>query len=79
MHSPQSDCSHPSLRNNTPCLDGSFNKKTHFCGKTMFAKNDAINLLNIRPIQPSSKLLNNMFNGNNTTIFPNTKPLIGPM
>ena len=53
------------------------NTKTNLCGKSIFAKNDAINLLNSRPVQPSSKLLNNWFNGNSTTICPKT--MVRPM
>jgi hypothetical protein len=61
-------------------LDGSFNNnRTNFSGKAIFAGKDAINLLNSRPVQPSSKLLNNWFNGNSTTICPSTKPMIRPM
>ncbi len=73
----------PSVQTNlfhTPCLGYGFNNtKTTFSGKEMFARNDAINLLTMRPVQPSSKLLNNCFNGNNTTICPSTRPMIRPM
>ncbi len=70
MPSPQSDSVHTNLfQNTTPCLGYGFNNtKPNLCGKAMFASNDAINLLNSRPVQPSSKLLNNSFNGNSTTI-----------
>ena len=51
------------------------NTKTNLCGKSIFAKNDAINLLNSNPVQPSSKLLNNWFNGN----CPSARPMIRPM
>jgi hypothetical protein len=84
MSSFQSDSVLTSLfQKNIPCskfLDGSFNNnRTNFGGKAMFAKNDAINLLTSRPVQPSSKLLNNWFNGNSTTIIPSTRPMIRPM
>ena len=84
MHSSQSDSIPTSFfQNSTPCskfLDGSFNNnRTNFGGKSMFARNDAINLLNSKPVQPSAKLLNNWFNGNSTTICPSTRPMIRPM
>ena len=50
-------------------LDGSFNNnKTIFSGKTLFSKNETISLDTKTPQAPSSKLLNNWFNGNSTTV-----------
>ena len=69
----------PSLQSDTVPTKPSFNTKTNLCGKAMFASNDAINLLNSRPVQPSSKLLDNWFNGNSTTICPSVRPMIRPM
>ena len=62
-------------------LDGSFNNNrtsTNFGGKAMFTGNDAINLLSVRPVQPSaqqpsSKLLDNWFNGNSTRVSTRAK------
>lgn len=54
-------------------LDGSFNNNrtsTSFGGKAMFRGNDAINLHTARPVQPAAKLLDNWFNGNNTSVRP---------
>ncbi len=51
------------------------NSKTTLSGKAIFARNDAINLFNSNPIQPSSKLLNNWFNGNSTTICRSIRPM----
>ena len=77
MPSPQTDSVPTNLfQNTTRCLGYGFNNtKTNLCGKAMFASNDAINLLNSRPVQPSSKLLNNLFNGNSTTIITNNRPM----
>ena len=53
-------------------LDGSFNNnRTNFGHKSV----DAINLLTYKPVQPSSKLLNNWFNGNTTIISPKPKSM----
>jgi hypothetical protein len=66
-------------------LDGSFNNNrtsTSFGGKAMFCGNDAINIHSGRPVQPAvaakqpaakqpaSKLLDNWFNGNSTSVRP---------
>ena len=63
-------------------------------GKAMFRGNDAINLLSVRPVQPTakqptakqpaSKLLDNWFNGNSTrvNVVPRAKaavPMMMPM
>ena len=57
-----------------------------FSGKTVFAANaaapthkavctDAINLLTAgRPAQPATKLLDNWFNGNSTSVNANNRP-----
>jgi len=57
-----------------------------FSGKTVFGAsssvkagaytgNDAINLLTTgRPVQPASKLLDNWFNGNSTSVNANNRP-----
>ena len=66
MHSTQSDSVTTNLLQNS---------KTTLSGKAIFARNDAINLLNSKPIQPSSKLLNNWFNGNSTTIGRSIRPM----
>jgi hypothetical protein len=49
-----------------------FNNRTStsFGGKAMFRGNDAINLHTARPVQPAAKLLDNWFNGNNTSVRP---------
>ena len=63
-------------------------------GKAMFRGNDAINLLSVRPVQPTAKqptakqpatkLLDNWFNGNSTrvNVVPRAKaavPMMMPM
>lgn len=80
MPSSQSDYDPASFFQNTAVLpkffDGSFNSnKTNFGGKAMFTGNDAINLLNSRPVQPSAKLLDNWFSGNRSSICPTAKSM----
>ncbi len=63
-----------------PCAGLSFSGKTVF-GASSSAKagaytgNDAINLLTTgRPVQPATKLLDNWFNGNSTSVNVNNRP-----
>ena len=59
-----------------PCAGLSFSGKTVFAASSSKATgNDAINLLTAgRPIQPATKLLDNWFNGNSTSVNANNRP-----